>query len=236
MRRVMAAPLPDGWTRTVTLVDDGSSRAASTAAETICATYAASFLKHPSNRGKGAALRTGFAHVLTRADDADAVIIQDADLEYDARDYLALLQPIAEHQADAVFGNRWSNTEALRLRRRVHRVLNGALTMASNALSGLRVRDMECCYKLFRAPILRQVMPMLSEDRFGIEPQLAAALGGLRVRLVEVPVRYAPRSFAEGKKIRARDGVRALWVMARERFRSPRAASDRFSSPGNGPS
>jgi hypothetical protein len=122
--------------------------------------------------------------------------------------------------ADAVFGNRWGTDSELRFTRRIHRGLNRALTAASNALSGLRVADMECCYKAFRVPTLRAVLPWLSEDRFGIEPQIAAALGRLRARVAEVPVRYAPRSFAEGKKIRPRDGVQALWVIARERLRA----------------
>lgn len=209
----------------MTLVDDGSSSDAVSVAEEICTKHQVRFLRHERNRGKGAALRTGFADVLTRAADTDVVIVQDADLEYDAGNYAALLAPIASGAADAVFGNRWSHADHLKLGRRLHRAMNGALTLVSNALSGLRVSDMECCYKLFRVPVLRALLPSLSEDRFGIEPQIAAALGRQRIRLGEVPVEYAPRSFAEGKKIRPRDGLRAVWVIARERLRPTRAGA-----------
>jgi len=223
LRRAIASPLPSygthRWKASLTLVDDGSSQAASDAARAICDRLGVQFVKHAKNRGKGAAIRTGFADVLSRADDADVVIVQDADLEYEASDYARLLAPIASGNADAVFGNRWGETADPRIHRKLHRAMNRALTVASNALSGLTVNDMECCYKLFRVPILRSILPSLTEERFGIEPQMAAALGRARVRLAEVPVRYAPRSFAEGKKIRAKDGIRALWVMARERFR-----------------
>jgi glycosyltransferase involved in cell wall biosynthesis len=232
LRAVASTPLPSGWRRTITLVNDGSSAEASERAESICGQLGVRFLAHAVNRGKGAAIRTGFAAVLAAADDDDVVIIQDADLEYDPQDYPALLAPILERRVSAVFGNRWAElphaaAAGLPFLRRLHRAMNRALTMTSNALSGLRVHDMECCYKLFRASTLRAIMPALTEDRFGIEPQIAAALGRMRTPVAEVAVRYAPRSFAEGKKIRAKDGVRALWVIARERFRAMPAAAGR---------
>jgi glycosyltransferase involved in cell wall biosynthesis len=219
LRGVLLAPLPAGWERSIVLVDDGSSPDAGAAAEEICARLGVRFLRHPVNRGKGAALRTGFAAVVERASEGDVVIIQDADLEYDPSDYAALLAPLLDDPSiEAVFGNRWDHDEQLGFIRRVHRALNRTLTVASNAMSGLRVGDMECCYKLFRAPVLRAILPSLTEERFGIEPQIAAALGRRGSRVAEVPVRYAPRSFAEGKKIRPSDGLRAFWVMARERL------------------
>jgi hypothetical protein len=101
----------------------------------------------------------------------------------------------------------------------MHELANGLLTALSNRATGLGVHDMECCYKLLRVPVLRAIRPSLTEERFGIEPQVAAALARNAVRVGEVPVAYAPRSFAEGKKIRWTDGVRALWVIARERAR-----------------
>ena len=220
LRRVLAADIPTGWGLDVTLVNDGSSPAASEAARAICTSNVVRFLEHDRNRGKGAAIRTGFRSVLERAADDDVIIIQDADLEYDPADYPGLLDAIVTGRAAAVFGNRWGHAPEDRFQRRVHRLMTQALTAASNALSGLHVHDMECCYKLFRTPVLRRIMPFLTEDRFGIEPQIAAALGRLRIPVAEAAVRYAPRSFAEGKKIRAKDGVRALWVIARERFRA----------------
>lgn len=223
LRGVHDAPVPAGWRIDVTLVNDGSSPEASAKAEGVCRERGVRFLAHDRNRGKGAAIRTGFAAVLDGAVDDDVVIIQDADLEYDPHDYAALMRPLESGEADAVFGNRWGHTPDPRLHRRVHRAMNRALTMTSNALSGLSIHDMECCYKLFRVPVLRAIMPALTEDRFGIEPQIAAALGRLGTRLAEVSVHYAPRSFAEGKKIGAKDGVWALWVIARERFRRANA-------------
>lgn len=225
LRRVMSATVAEAWRLDLTLVNDGSSPHASNEAKAVCAALGVRFLQHDKNRGKGAAIRTGFASVLERAATEDVIIIQDADLEYDPADYPALLAPILDGSADAVFGNRWGRSGDPRLQRRVHRMMNRALTMVSNSLSGLHVHDMECCYKLFRTEVLRAIMPALTEDRFGIEPQIAAALGRLDVRVAEASVSYAPRSFAEGKKIRAKDGVRALWVIARERFRrSPQPA------------
>jgi glycosyltransferase involved in cell wall biosynthesis len=180
-------------------------------------------LVHPTNRGKGAAIRTGFAHVLALAAEDDAILIQDADLEYDPADYPALLAPLVAGDADLVLGNRWA-TPPKGLKRLAHRLANGFLTLASNLTTGLAVHDMECCYKLFAVPAMRRVIGDLDEERFGIEPQIvaSAARRGLRVR--EVPVSYAPRSFEEGKKIRMKDGVRVFVVLWRERGRTRRAA------------
>lgn len=227
VRRVLAAPLPGGWQADLTMVDDGSRPDAARLAAECAALHPARvrLLVHARNRGKGAALMTGFDRVLASADDRDAVIVQDADLEYDPGDYGALLAPL-ESGAGAVFGNRWGTGTPLSGWRRLHAAANGFLTWASELATGLGVHDMECCYKLLRVPALRAVRPWLSEERFGIEPQIAAALARARVRVAEVPVRYSPRGFAEGKKIGWTDGVRALWVIARERMRTtpPRAA------------
>jgi glycosyltransferase involved in cell wall biosynthesis len=228
--RVAAAPLPAGWELRVVMVDDGSRPRAAAAARAACSAHGtlAELIVHPRNRGKGAALMTGFDRVLASADDADAVVIQDADLEYDPADYPALLAALARDGSGAVFGNRWGAGGARRGYRRLHEMANGLLTAASNAATGLGVHDMECCYKLLPVPVLRRIRPWLSEQRFGIEPQVAAALAREGVRVAEVPVRYAPRTFAEGKKIRWTDGVRALWVIARERARTaPPAGGER---------
>ncbi len=216
---VVASPLPAGWKSSLVVIDDGSSPAAAQRARDAAARIGARFLQHERNRGKGAALRTGFADALGRGGEEDVVIVQDADLEYDPSDYASLLAPIVARESEVVFGNRWAEGGDPRIHRRLHRWMNRGLTMTSNLLSGLSVHDMECCYKLFRVPVLRRVLPWLTEDRFGVEPQLAAALGRLRLRVAEVPVRYRPRSFAEGKKIRPKDGVRALWVIVRESVR-----------------
>ncbi len=222
--RVLAAPLPAGWRSELTVVDDGSRPDAAAAVRECVARHAAAgdvrLVEHPANRGKGAALMTGFDRVLASAADTDAVLVQDADLEYDPVDYAGLLAALRGPRS-AVFGNRWAAGDVQRrgTYRRVHALGNATLTAASNAMTGLRLHDMECCYKLLPVPVLREVRPWLTEERFGIEPQIAAALGRLRVPVAEVPVRYDPRGFAEGKKIRAKDGLRAFWVIARERLR-----------------
>jgi glycosyltransferase involved in cell wall biosynthesis len=203
------------------MVDDGSRPDAARVAAEVAASHPGGvrLLVHPRNRGKGAALMTGFDSVLARAAEDGAVLVQDADLEYDPHDYPALVAALSDPSVGAAFGNRWVRAPRDTGYRRLHAAANAVLTRASNLATGLGVHDMECCYKLLRVTVLRQARPWLSEERFGIEPQLAAALARLRVRVAEVPVGYRPRSFAEGKKIRWTDGARALWVIARERVR-----------------
>lgn len=224
---VAAAPLPSGWSMRITLIDDGSTDANRAKARDAVEHRAESgtaieFVQHEVNRGKGAAVRTGFERALADADAeaGDAIIIQDADLEYDPADYPALLEPIVAGQADAVFGTRWGRHRPLgSLVAKVHAAGNRALTIMSNLMTGIRVTDMECCYKVFTVPSLRSIMPMLTEDRFGIEPQIAAGLGRTKARVGEVPVSYEPRGFEDGKKIGVKDGLRAVWVIVRERWR-----------------
>lgn len=230
LSRVQGAPLPHGWTLDVTMVDDGSRPDAAAVVRDVAAAQRAAgaavqLVVHRHNRGKGAALMTGFDAVLARAAPTDAVLVQDADLEYDPADYPALLGALTPNGRTAVFGNRWAGTVHRRSAyRRLHATANRTLTVLSNALTGLRVNDMECCYKLLPVALLREVRPWLSEERFGIEPQIAAALARVGATVAEVPVRYEPRTFAEGKKIRWSDGAHALFVIARERAR--------FAPPG----
>lgn len=226
VRRVLAGRLPEPWALALTLVDDHSSESHFPAVQAVADALrpqgvALTFLRHEVNKGKGAALQTGFDSILSRnGPESDLVIIQDADLEYDPSDYAALMRPILDGQADVVLGTRWGEHRPVKgLKRKVHAWGNGALTLASNLMTGYRVSDMECCYKVFSVGLLRRVRPMLSENRFGIEPQMVAAFARLKRRVVERPVAYDPRGLSEGKKIGWRDGVRAIVVIARERFR-----------------
>src|SRR5690349_16781505 len=228
VRRVLAAPLPDDWQIRIQLVDDHSSDEHFESVESLFASLTTegqpvSLHRHEANQGKGAALQTGFDLILNSdppPPDNDLVIIQDADLEYDPNDFAKLMHPLIDGKADAVLGTRWGRHRELpTLKHRIHAMGNGALTLLSNIMTGYRVNDMECCYKIVPVRVLKPLRPMLSEQRFGIEPQYVAAPSRLKARVAEVSISYDPRSLAEGKKIGWKDGVRAHVVIARERFK-----------------
>jgi glycosyltransferase involved in cell wall biosynthesis len=163
-------------------------------------------LRHDENLGKGAALRTAFGRV-----SGDIVLIQDADLEYDPRDYSRLLQPILEGKADVVFGSRFVGSEFHRVLYFWHYVGNRGLTLLSNCFTNLNLTDMETCYKVFRREILEQIE--VEEFRFGFEPEITAKVARLRCSVYEVGISYSGRTYAEGKKIGWKDGVRAFWCI-----------------------
>jgi len=163
--------------------------------------------RHPENRGKGAALRTGFV-----AATGDVLVIQDADLEYDPTDYPVLLQPIIDGHADVVYGSRFLGGP--------HRVLfywhylgNTFLTRLSNMFSDINLTDMETCYKIFKREVIESIT--LRSDRFGFEPEFTAKVARLGVRIYEVPISYHGRTYDEGKKIGWKDGVSAIWSILR---------------------
>jgi glycosyltransferase involved in cell wall biosynthesis len=163
---------------------------------------------HGVNAGKGAALRTGFAAV----GDFPYVVVQDADLEYDPAEYPRLLNPVLDDRADVVFGSRFQGGDEHRVLYFWHTMGNRLLTLFSNAATNLNVTDMETCYKLFRREILQQIT--IEENRFGVEPELTAKVARLGCRVYEVGISYYGRTYAEGKKIGWRDGVRAAFCIA----------------------
>jgi glycosyltransferase involved in cell wall biosynthesis len=197
----------DGKDAEMVVVDDGSTDGTREALRSIAGIR---LIEHERNQGKGAALRTGFA-----AASGDVVIVQDADLEYDPRDYPKLLEPIEDGRADVVFGSRFLGGP--------HRVLffwhylaNKLLTWLSNVFTNLNLSDMETGYKVFRRPVLERIH--IRSDRFNFEPEITAKVAKTRCRVYEVPISYSGRTYDEGKKIGWRDGLSALWTIIRFRF------------------
>jgi len=190
--------------RELIIVDDASTDGTAESLEKIEATHEqVRVLRHEFNQGKGAALRTGFRHA-----EALYVVVQDADLEYDPREYHALLEPVLSKKADLVLGSRFIGAGPHRVLYYWHSVGNRLITTLSNIFTNLNLTDVECCYKLFRLEVLKQVT--IEENRFGIEPEIVAKMARLRMRIYEVPVSYYGRTYSEGKKIGWRDGFSAI--------------------------
>jgi glycosyltransferase involved in cell wall biosynthesis len=194
----------------IILVDDGSTDGTRELLDSWRDQADLVILFHERNMGKGAALKTGFLQAT-----GQAVIVQDADLEYDPAEYRYLLQPIIEGRADVVFGSRFLG-DSQRVLYFWHYVGNRGLTTLSNCFTNLNLTDMETCYKVFRKEVIDRIAPRLCERRFGIEPELTARVAGIPgVRIFERPISYSGRTYAEGKKITWRDGIRALWCILR---------------------
>ncbi|MGF1657156.1 MAG: glycosyltransferase family 2 protein [Verrucomicrobiales bacterium] len=177
-------------------------------------------VRHPVNQGKGAALRTGFQQAT-----APLVVVQDADLEYDPAEYPLLLEPILAGKADVVFGSRFIGSRAHRVLYFWHSLGNRFLTLLSNMTTDLNLTDMETCYKVFKREILQSIE--LLENRFGFEPEITAKVAKLKLRIYEVGVSYSGRTYAEGKKIGWKDGVRAIYCILKYGLFSPKAKAQK---------
>ena len=206
--RVLAQP----FVQEVIIVDDGSTDGTREILAGIDDPRV-NVVLHDVNRGKGAALRTGFAHAT-----AEFVGVQDADLEYDPADLARLLAPLRDGRADVVYGSRFASGDEHRVLYFWHSLGNKVLTLASNMVTDLNLTDMETCYKVFRREVIQSID--LEEDRFGFEPEVTAKIAGMRLRIYEVGISYAGRTYDEGKKIGWRDGVRAMYCIGKYGLRS----------------
>ncbi len=209
LERVRAAP----FRKEIVVVDDASQDGSQDILRNLAAEsdLVDKLVCHEKNQGKGAALRTGFQNV-----EGDIVLIQDADLEYDPTEYPRLVGPIIEGKADVVYGSRFLTTMAHRVLFFWHSVANKGLTLASNMLTNLNLTDMETCYKVFRAEVVRSLN--IRENRFGVEPEITAKISRLGCRVFEVGISYDGRRYDEGKKIGWRDAAWAFVCILRYNF------------------
>ena len=207
LRRLLDVELPGELRKEIIVVDDGSSDGSADIASRFIEN-GVMVIRHETNRGKGAALISGFAEC-----SGDIVTIQDSDLEYDPKDLTRLLQPILDGRADTVFGARAGllGGECHRVMFFGHFVANRFLTLLCNMVSGLTLSDMECCYKVFKKSIISKIV--LTEKRFGFEPEVVIKVARLRCPIYQVSVSYSGRTYEQGKKIKWEDGVRALWCV-----------------------
>jgi len=203
---VKNAPVPN---KELIIVDDFSTDGTRAILESEIKPLVSKIIYHEKNQGKGAALRTGF-----KAATGDIVIIQDSDMEYDPADYLVIVQPFLEDRADIVYGSRFLEKKNVG-GYRMNYLANKGLTLISNIFTGLKLTDMETCYKAFLREIIQSVI--IVENRFGFEPEITAKISKKNYRIVEVPINYNPRTKEEGKKIGFKDGLRALYCIIKYR-------------------
>jgi len=208
LEKVQCVSPGEGIEKEIVVVDDCSTDGTTEILKNITDKNI-SVLFHGKNQGKGAAIRTGIGKV-----GGDFIVIQDADLEYDPSDYPRLLKPILSGEADVVYGSRFSGkSESMS---RLHYFGNKLLTVLTNVLYGTALTDMETCYKMVKAPIMKSLK--LRANRFDFEPEITSKLLKKKVRIKEIPIAYKGREWSEGKKITWRDGIAALWSLVKYRF------------------
>jgi glycosyltransferase involved in cell wall biosynthesis len=223
--RVLAVEVPGIRDIEVVIVDDGSKDGTREILREIAAAHPQSirYIEHEKNGGKGAAIRTGIANTT-----GDLIVFQDADLEYDPRDYARLVRPFLEDGADVVYGSRFLPSERRRVLYHRHALGNRFLTALSNWFTDLDLTDMETCYKMFRAPLLKSI-PIRSND-FAMEPEITAKIAKRECRVFEVPISYLGRTYREGKKIGWKDGFKALRAMTKYWLMDDVYAEDEYGS------
>ena len=209
---VQSAPIQD---KQIIIVDDGSTDGTREILKGIPVMDNIDIIYHETNKGKGAALSTGFA-----AANGDICIVQDADLEYDPQEFPLVIQPILDGKADVVFGSRFQGGRPHRVVYFWHRIGNGVLTLMSNFFTDLNLSDMETCYKAFRREVIQSIN--IRENRFGFEPEVTAKVAKMNLRIYEVGISYYGRTYDEGKKIGWRDGFRAIYCILKYNLWSKR--------------
>ncbi|MDR1290059.1 MAG: glycosyltransferase family 2 protein [Planctomycetaceae bacterium] len=211
--RVISARLPEGFDREIIIVDDASTDSTHEIIRQLCKKYhdVITSFRQTQNKGKGAAIRLAI-----NAAKGDYIIFQDADLEYNPDDYCDLLVPLLEDKADVVYGSRFHKLDCKSSTFVCHKFGNKLLTFITNLVTGLKLTDMETCYKIFRSDVIKSIS--LKSNRFEIEAEITIKIAKRNLRICEIPINYNGRDFATGKKITWKDGLIAIWTIFKYKF------------------